>query len=215
MSAKSASLEPQPCRQRNSGRRGAALPPPREYCTCVTCSGSPNLPGTTCDSRPIRPVGVFGLLESWESLVSCSRISLMPPIYPFQRGNPPSHWKDWDVGRLASGVIVPVSGGFWTLSELPAGGFSHWLEESGLWMACKRDDCASGWRFWDVGRLAGGQMFPLAGGIHPLKAKKKPRWRENHRGEKGERRRKGSIVGNCCGFLVGSFADISYINRRC
>ena len=97
---------------------------------CVTCSGSPNLPGTTCDSRPIRPVGVFGLLESWESLVSCSRISLMPPIYPFQRGNPPSHWKDWDVGRLASGVIVPVSGGFWTLSELPAGGFSHWLEES-------------------------------------------------------------------------------------
>ena len=35
------------------------------------------------------------------------------------------------------------------------------------------------------------------------------------RGEKGERRRKGSIVGNCCGFLVGSFADISYINRRC
>ena len=160
-------------------RRGAALPPPREYCTCVTCSGSPNLPGTTCDSRPIRPVGVFGLLESWESLVSCSRISLMPPIYPFQRGNPPSHWKDWDVGRLASGVIVPVSGGFWTLSELPAGGFSHWLEES------------------------------------TVEGKKKPRWRENHRGEKGERRRKGSIVGNCCGFLVGSFADISYINRRC
>ena len=128
---------------------------------------------------PIRPVGVFGLLESWESLVSCSRISLMPPIYPFQRGNPPSHWKDWDVGRLASGVIVPVSGGFWTLSELPAGGFSHWLEES------------------------------------TVEGKKKPRWRENHRGEKGERRRKGSIVGNCCGFLVGSFADISYINRRC
>ena len=113
-------------------RRGAALPPPREYCTCVTCSGSA---GTSleppCDSRPESgPVGVFGLLESWESLVSCSRISLMPPIYPFQRGNPPSHWKDWDVGRLASGVIVPVSGGFWTLSELPAGGFSHWLEES-------------------------------------------------------------------------------------
>ena len=98
---------------------------------------------------------------------------------PFQRGNPPSHWKDWDVGRLASGVIVPVSGGFWTLSELPAGGFSHWLEES------------------------------------TVEGKKKPRWRENHRGEKGERRRKGSIVGNCCGFLVGSFADISYINRRC
>ena len=85
---------------------------------------------------------------------------------PFQRGNPPSHWKDWDAGRLASGVIVPVSGGFWTLSELPAGGFSHWLEESGLWMACKRDDCSSGWRFWDVGRLAGGRILPLAGGIH-------------------------------------------------
>ena len=85
------------------------------------------------------------------------------------------------LGRWAAcqRVIVPVSGGFWTLSELPAGGFSHWLEES------------------------------------TVEGKKKPRWRENHRGEKGERRRKGSIVGNCCGFLVGSFADISYINRRC
>ena len=124
MSAKSASLEPQPCRQRNSGRRGAALPPPREYCTCVTCSGSPNRPGTTCDSRPIRPVGVFGSLESWESLVSCSRISLMPPIYPFQRGNPHSHWKDWDAERLVSGMIVLVGGGFGTLGGLLAGRFS-------------------------------------------------------------------------------------------
>lgn len=208
MSAKSASLEPQPCRQRNSGRRGAALPPPREYCTCVTCSGSPNLPGTTCDSRPIRPVGVFGLLESWESLVSCSRISLMPPIYPFQRGNPPSHWKDWDVGRLAGGVIVPVSGGFWTLSELPAGGFSHWLEESGLWMACKRDDCASGWRFWDVGRLAGGQMFPLAGGIHPLRAKRNPGG-EKTTGERKEREEErvqlsGTAVGSWSALLLTS-----------
>jgi hypothetical protein len=35
----------------------------------------------------------------------------MPPIYPFQRPNPPSHWKDWDVGRLAGGQILPLTGG--------------------------------------------------------------------------------------------------------
>jgi len=35
----------------------------------------------------------------------------MLPIYPFQRGNPPSHWKDWDVGRLAGGQILPLTGG--------------------------------------------------------------------------------------------------------
>ena len=123
---------------------------------------------------------------------------------PFQRGNPPSHWKDWDVGRLASGVIVPVSGGFWTLSELPAGGFSHWLEESGLWMACKRDDCASGWRFWDVGRLAGGQMFHWLE-ESTVEGKKKPRWRENHRGEKGEKKKKGF---NCRELRVGSWSAL-------
>ena len=80
---------------------------------------------------------------------------------------------------------------------VPAGQSSQSLEGLGRWAACWRADVPTGWR------------------NPPVEGKKKPRWRENHRGEKGERRRKGSIVGNCCGFLVGSFADISYINRRC
>jgi hypothetical protein len=82
-------------------------------------------------------------------------------------------------------------------------------------MACQRVDSSTDWRNLDFEWAVSGQIVPLTGGIHPAEGKKKPRWRENHRGEKGERRRKGSIVGNCCGFLVGSFADISYINRRC
>ena len=76
MSAKSVSFDPQPCRHRNSGRFGAALLPPREYCTCVICSGSPNRPGTTFDSRPISAVSSCSLL-----LASFSIASLIPSQY--------------------------------------------------------------------------------------------------------------------------------------
>ena len=149
MSAKSASLEPQPCRQRNSGRRGAALPPPREYCTCVTCSGSPNLEPPAIRARSDRS----GCLGCWSRGNHWSRARVFHSCLQYTR---------------SSGAILPVTGRIGTLGGLPAGGFSHWLEESGLWMACKRDDCASGWRFWDVGRLASGVIVPVSGGFWTL-----------------------------------------------
>ena len=85
MSAKSASLEPQPCRQRNSGRREPHCRPAR----ILHVRDLQRLAEPPWNHLRFAPdqtrSGAFGLLESWNHW-SCARcISLMPPIYPFQR----------------------------------------------------------------------------------------------------------------------------------
>ena len=153
MSAKSVSFDPQPCRHRNNGRFGAVLPPPREYCTCVICSGSPKRPGTTSDSRPISLV--LSLLSALP--VVCSIASLMISNIACDCGVRSQCEKIREKGRETSRE-------------------TSWEREAK--QAAKKED---------------------PGGI-------------GRRGEKGERRRKGSIVGNfkVPGRLVS--ADNSYIS---
>ena len=142
---------------------------------------------------------------SWSRITTPARIL---HVRDLQRlAEPPRNHLRFAPDQTGRGVwiagIVGIAGFvlayFTHASNIPvsASQSSQSLEGLGRWAACKRADSPTDWR------------------NPPVEGKKKPRWREDHRGEKGERRRKGSIVGNCCGFLVGSFADISYISRRC
>lgn len=82
-----------------------------------------------------------------------------------QRGDPSSGWRNRDSDEASGGWIVPVDGGFGTLSGSYAGGFLQWLEESGRLESCQRDDCSSGWRFWDYEWLVCRWIVPVDGGF--------------------------------------------------
>lgn len=75
---------------------------------------------------------------------------LNPPEYAAKRTDSSTCWGILDCGRLGSGRIVPLTGGF--------GSLGGWL----------REDCSSGWRFWECEGLFSVPIVPVTGGFGTL-----------------------------------------------
>lgn len=82
-----------------------------------------------------------------------------------QRGDSSSGWRNRDTDEASGGWIVPVDGGFGTLSGSYAGGFLQWMDDFGLLWSVWRGDSSSGWRFWDCEWLVCGWIVPVTGGF--------------------------------------------------
>ena len=61
-------------------------------------------------------------------------------------------------------MFCPLEGRF-------AGGFFQWLEGSGRWEACRREDSPTDWVFSDFRMLIDGLILPLTGGMGTLKGR--------------------------------------------
>ena len=85
-----------------------------------------------------------------------------------QRGDSSSGWRNRDTDEASGGWIVPVDGGFGTLSGSYAGGFLQWMDDFGLLWSVWRGDSSSDWRDWDFSTVFCGKIPPLTGTIFPL-----------------------------------------------
>ena len=82
-----------------------------------------------------------------------------------QRGDSSSGWRNRDTDEASGGWIVPVDGGFGTLSGSYAGGFLQWMDDFGLLRSVWRGDSSSDWRDWDFSTVFCGWISPVAGRI--------------------------------------------------
>ena len=82
-----------------------------------------------------------------------------------QWGDPSSGWRNRDSDEASGGWIVPVDGGFGTLSGYYAGGFLQWMDDFGLLWSVWRGDSSSDWRDWDFSTVFCGWISPVAGRI--------------------------------------------------
>lgn len=73
-----------------------------------------------------------------------------------QWGDPSSGWRNRDSDEASGGWIVPVDGGFGTLSGSYAGGFLQWMDDFGLLWSVWRGDSSSDWRDWALVRCSAG-----------------------------------------------------------
>ena len=82
-----------------------------------------------------------------------------------QRGDSSSGWRNRDADEASGGWIVPVDGGFGTLSGSYAGGFLQWMDDFGLLWSVWRGDSSSGWRNRASDEASGGRIPPVTGGF--------------------------------------------------
>ena len=85
-----------------------------------------------------------------------------------QRGDSSSGWRNRDTDEASGGWIVPIDGGFGTLSGSYAGGFLQWMDDFGLLWSVWRGDSSSDWRDWDFSTVFCGWISPVAGRIRMI-----------------------------------------------